>query len=75
MTRGIPRVLFLAYPTTVILCVMATGNHYLFDVLGAAPFLAAAYLGHLGLERLAETPRINTANPVAQEPSTTQTAE
>jgi len=37
------RHLWWLYPTTIVVAILATGNHFVIDILGAVPFLALAF--------------------------------
>ncbi len=52
-TRGPWRHLWWAYPGGIILSILATGNHFVIDILAAVPFLALAS----GADRLLRRPR------------------
>ena len=53
----------VAYPTIQVFVVLATGNHFLLDVLGGAACVLVAYGVALLAERLLRLPR-----PVASQP-------
>jgi membrane-associated phospholipid phosphatase len=55
--RRLTAVFAVAYPLTTAFVVMATGNHYLFDVLAGAACVPIALLLTLGLERLLKLAR------------------
>ena len=40
-----------AYPATIVLCILATGNHFILDVVGVLPFLVAAFLVDASIRR------------------------
>lgn len=45
------RHLWWAYPALVVLTIVATGNHFIVDILAVAPFLAVAFLADAWLRR------------------------
>ena len=61
------RHLWWAYPSLIIVCILATGNHFIIDILAAAPFLAAGFLVDAWLRRAAPKPfsTVPTATPPA----------
>ena len=56
------RHLWWSYPSLIVVCIIATGNHFIIDILAAAPFLAAAFLVDAWLRRSAPAP-FSTAPP------------
>jgi hypothetical protein len=46
------RALLVAYPTSIVLCVTVTANHWLLDAVGSWLVLAVAYRGALAVERV-----------------------
>lgn len=61
------RHLWWAYPSLIIVCIIATGNHFIIDILAVAPFLAAAFLVDAWLRRVAPTP-LEPARPTSMPP-------
>jgi pimeloyl-ACP methyl ester carboxylesterase len=50
------RHLWWAYPSLIVVCILATGNHFIIDILAAAPFLAAGFLVDSWLRRSTHNP-------------------
>lgn len=61
------RHLWWAYPSLIVVCIVATGNHFIIDILAAAPFLAVGFLVDAWLRRAEPTP-FATAPPANSVP-------
>jgi membrane-associated phospholipid phosphatase len=62
------RALLVAYPLSILLCVLVTGNHWFLDAVGAWLVLAASYRLALAIERISAARRSaapTVAAPVA----------
>jgi pimeloyl-ACP methyl ester carboxylesterase len=51
LTAGRSRYLWWLYPTTIIVAILATGNHFILDIVGVLPFLWAAFMIDAAIRR------------------------
>jgi membrane-associated phospholipid phosphatase len=63
------KILVWCYPAVTLLCIVVTGNHYIFDALGGAITLAAGYGGARLLTRTTD----HRHRPREREPASTPT--